>query len=229
MPDLAARMAFIRDHTRSLPVASVPGVSLYQADEVTPLWLMTEQALDQARLAPPFWAFAWSGGQALARYILENPALVRGKRVLDMACGSGLVGIAALKAGAASALCNDIDPYAEVAVALNGQLNGVAPVFLGGDLLHDDPPADIDLILAGDICYEKAMSEAMLSYFRRAARHTIAVYIGDPHRTYFPYASVDAGLKKVAAYTILTHADIEDGDEKAASVWQMETSHGHKA
>ena len=210
--------SFIRANTRPLPVPSVPALSLYQADEVTPLWLMTEQDMARQRLAPPFWAFAWSGGQAVARYILEHPDIVRGRRVLDIACGSGLVGIAAMKAGAKSVLCNDIDAYAETAVALNAALNTVDLSFTGENLLAGPTP-DVEVILAGDICYEKPMTDAMLTYFRRAATHKIAVYIGDPHRTYFP----KTGLTRLADYDILTNADIEDAAVKPASVWKLET------
>lgn len=210
--------AFIRAQTRPLPVSSVPPIRLYQADEVTPLWLMTEQDMATQRLAPPFWAFAWSGGQALARYILEHPEIVRGRQVLDIACGSGLVGIAARLAGAQSVLCNDIDAYAGVAVALNAELNNVELAFTGDDLLAGPIP-DVDIILAGDICYEKPMTDAMLTYFRRAAPHKIEVYIGDPHRTYFP----KTGLIRLADYDILTNADIEDAAVKPASVWKLES------
>ena len=210
--------AFIRTHTRALPVPSLPSIQLYQADEVTPLWLMTEQDMATQRLAPPFWAFAWSGGQALARYILEHPEIVRRRRVLDIACGSGLVGIAAMQAGAQSVLCNDIDAYAGAAVALNAELNGVQMAFTGDNLLAGPIP-DVDIILAGDICYEKPMTDAMLTYFRRAAPHKIEVYIGDPHRTYFP----KTGLIRLADYDILTNADIEDAAIKPASVWKLET------
>ncbi|MCR6660460.1 MAG: 50S ribosomal protein L11 methyltransferase [Asticcacaulis sp.] len=209
--------AFIRAHTRPLPVPSLPSIRLYQADEVTPLWLMTEQDMATQRLAPPFWAFAWSGGQALARYVLEHPEIVRGRRVLDIACGSGLVGIAARLVGAESVLCNDIDPYTEAAVGLNASLNGVELAFTGADLLAGPAP-DVDLILAGDICYEKPMTDAMLTYFRRAALHKIEVYIGDPHRTYFP----KTGLTRLADYDILTNADIEEAAVKPASVWKLE-------
>jgi predicted nicotinamide N-methyase len=210
--------AFIRAHTRPLPVPSLPSIQLYQADEVTPLWLMTEQDMATQRLAPPFWAFAWSGGQALARYVLENPEIVRGQRVLDIACGSGLVGIAAMQAGAQSVLCNDIDAFAGAAVALNAELNGVQMAFTGDNLLAGPIP-DVDIILAGDICYEKPMTDAMLTYFRRAASHKIEVYIGDPHRTYFP----KTGLIRLADYDILTNADIEDAAIKPASVWKLES------
>ena len=209
------RAAFIRAQTRPLPVLSLPDIALYQADEVTPLWLMTEQDLARDRLAPPFWAFAWSGGQALARYILENPSIIAGKRVLDLACGSGLVAVAAARAGASTVIANDIDPYAEAAVELNAALNGVHIDFLSGNLLAGDPPG-VDLILAGDICYEKAMTGAMLTFFDRARAHSMAVLVGDPHRTYFPAS----GFRRVAQYRVQTHADIEDVAEKAASVWE---------
>ena len=210
--------AFIRAQTRPLPVPSLPSIQLYQADEVTPLWLMTEQDMNTQRLAPPFWAFAWSGGQALARYIVEHPEIVKGRRVLDIACGSGLVGIAAMRAGAESVLCNDIDTYAETAVLLNAQLNAVELAFSGENLLSGPMP-DVDIILAGDICYEKPMTDAMLTYFRRAAPHKIEVYIGDPHRTYFP----KTGLIRLADYDIMTNADIEDAAMKPASVWKLES------
>ncbi len=196
---------------------SLPFLQLYQADEVTPLWLMTESDLARERLAPPYWAFAWSGGQALGKYILATPAVVAGHRVLDIACGSGLVGIAASRAGAASVLCNDIDPYCRAAVALNAGLNEVRLDYSDDDLLCGGLP-DVDVILAGDICYEKAMTEAMLTYFRRAAQQGIAVYIGDPHRSYFP----QTGLTRVADYDILTNPDIEDAACKPASVWRLD-------
>jgi len=210
--------AFIRANTHPLPVASLPSIRLYQANEVTPLWLMTEEDMATQRLAPPFWAFAWSGGQALARYILANPHIVHGKRVLDIACGSGLVGIAAMQAGASSVLCNDIDVYAGAAVGLNAALNDVTLGFTGDDLLAGPTP-DVDLIVAGDICYEKPMTDAMLTYFRRAAPHMIEVYIGDPHRTYFP----KTGLIWLADYDILTNTDIEEAAVKPASVWKLES------
>lgn len=210
--------AFIRAQTRPLPVPSLPSIRLYQADEVTPLWLMTEEDMAVQRLAPPFWAFAWSGGQALARYVLEHPEIVKGRRVLDIACGSGLVGITARLAGAESVLCNDIDPYAEAAVALNAELNGVELAFSGANLLTGPAP-DVDIILAGDICYEKPMTDAMLTYFRRVALHKIEVCIGDPHRAYFP----KTGLIRLADYDILTHADIEEAAVKPASVWKLDT------
>lgn len=209
------RQAFITAHTVARPVPSVPQISLYQADDSTTLWQMTEDDLDQQQLPPPFWAFAWAGGQALAKYVLENPEIVTGKRVLDLACGSGLVGIAAAMAGAAQVTCNDIDPYSETAVSLNAQLNHCQVTFLGGDLLSAGLP-DVDVILAGDIAYEKPMLDAMLTVLRTSASKGTQVYIGDPHRTYFP----KTGLIRCADYEITTSADIEDKPVKPATVWR---------
>lgn len=219
MDETPDRVAFIRANTRIDEVAGL-GIRLYQASEVTPLWLMTEGDLARERLPPPFWAFPWAGGQALARYLLENPAIVRGKRVIDIACGSGLVAIAAAKAGAAQVIANDIDPYCAAAVALNTELNGVTVAFRGGDLLNGPVP-DADVFLAGDICYEKSMSAAMLTFFRRAGALGAEIYIGDPHRSYFP----KEGLRRCADYTIVTTADIEDSGIKPATVWRLETEH----
>ena len=208
--------AFILEHTRALPVPSLPSISLYQADEVTPLWLMTADDMTAQRLSPPFWAFAWSGGQALGCYVLDHPEAVRGKRVLDLACGSGLVGIAAMRAGAKSVTCNDIDPFAAAAVALNAGLNGVELAFLAGDLLTGEA-RDVEVILAGDIAYEQPMTEAMLTFLRRAKAQGVTVLVGDPHRTYFPK---DA-FRRLGDYVVITNRDIEDATEKPATVWEL--------
>ena len=176
---------------------------------------MTESDLERAQLPPPFWAFPWAGGQALARYLLDHPDTVRGKAVVDIASGSGLVAIAAALAGASSVLANDIDPYSTAAIALNAELNGVTVTVVAGDLLSQ-PPRPADLYLAGDIAYEKSMSAAMLSFFRRAGAQGSSVLIGDPHRSYFP-----KGLRRVADYDIVTVADIEDSGVKAATVWAL--------
>ena len=213
---------FIRANTRPLGVPSLPDITLYQADEVTPLWLMTEADLSRERMAPPFWAFAWSGGQALARYVRDHPETVAGKRVLDLACGSGLVGIAAAMAGAARVVGNDIDPYAQAAVGLNAERNGVHIDFLSGDLLAGPIP-DVDVILAGDICYEKTMTGAMLTFLGRALSKNLRVLVGDPHRTYFPGEGAFGGFRKLADYSVRTVADIEDVTEKPAAVWELVT------
>lgn len=208
------RRDFILSHTRPIPVGSVPEISLYQADDVTTLWQMTEADLNQAQLPPPFWAFAWAGGQVLSRYILDHPECVARKRVFDLACGSGIVGIAAMKAGALGAIANDIDPYAEAAVTLNAALNRVEVGFEGRDRLSDDI-RDVDVILAGDICYERPMAEAMMAFLKRAKASGIDVLIGDPGRSYFP-----AGLTQLGQYEIATHAQLEDKDVKTCRVWR---------
>ncbi|WP_369751413.1 methyltransferase [Asticcacaulis sp. AC402] len=207
---------FIAASTRPLPVPSLPQITLYQADEVTPLWLLTEADLVRERLAPPFWAFAWSGGQALARYVFDRPEIVSERRVLDLACGSGLVGIAAALNGAQSVICNDIDAYAETAVAMNAGLNGVDLTFTAGNLLDGDVP-EVEVVLAGDIAYEKPMTAAMLTFLRRALVQGCEVWVGDPHRTYFPAE----GFERCARYDIATNPDIEDSAVKPASVWRM--------
>ncbi|MCA1935924.1 MAG: 50S ribosomal protein L11 methyltransferase [Asticcacaulis sp.] len=208
--------AFIRAHTTPLPVPSLPDLSLYQAAEVTSLWEMTEAELLQNGLAPPFWAFPWAGGQALGLWLRQNPHVVKGKRVLDLACGSGLVGIVAAKLGAAQVIANDIDPFAGAAVALNAALNGVNVTFDGADRLAEAPPA-VDVILAGDICYEKSMTAAMLTFLRKSRALGIAVYVGDPHRSYFP----GEGLARLATFDIHTDTQIEDRAVKPASVWSL--------
>ncbi len=177
---------------------------------------MTEADMASARLSPPFWAFAWAGGQALAAYVLDHPEIVAGRRVLDLACGSGLVGVAAAKAGAASVTCNDIDPFCETAVALNARLNDVRLAYMSGDLL-DGPLPEVNTVLAGDIAYEKPMTDVMLTCLRRWAEHDIAVYVGDPNRTYFPRT----GFELCWSGQVATHADIENAATKAASVWRL--------
>ncbi|WP_298323993.1 methyltransferase [Asticcacaulis sp.] len=207
---------FIRAHTTPLPVPSLPDLSLYQAAEVTALWQMTEAELAQNGVAPPFWAFPWAGGQALGLWLRENPHVVQNKRVLDLACGSGLVGIVAAKLGAVQVIANDIDPFAGAAVALNAALNDVDIIYDGADRLSGEPPA-VDVILAGDICYEKSMTVAMLTFLRNGRAQGIAVYVGDPHRSYFP----GEGFTRLATFDIHTDTQIEDRAVKPASVWSL--------
>lgn len=208
--------AFIRTNTRVQPVPHTPSISLWLADEITPLWRLTEEELGEMGVPPPFWAFAWAGGQALARWLLDNPYEVAGRTVLDFAAGSGLVGIAALKAGATSVLCADIDPFCGAAVALNGAANGVSPDFTGANLLDGDPPG-VHVICAGDICYEQPTAEAVLAWLRRARDRGTRVLIGDPGRTYFPRT----GLEFLAEYRVPTTRELEDQEIKRSSVWAM--------
>ena len=149
-PSLEGRRAFILENTRLQSPPHTPELNLRLADEITPIWQMTEEALAEIGLPPPFWAFAWAGGQALARYVLDHPELVRSRQVIDFASGSGIVGIAAMKAGAAHVLCADIDGFCQAALSLNQAANDVVCDFTDADLLEAPAPAS-DVILAGDI------------------------------------------------------------------------------
>jgi len=213
---IADPAAFILANTRLQAVPHTPEISLWLADEITPIWRMTEEELGEIGLPPPFWAFAWSGGQGLARWLLDNPQEVVGKRVLDFATGSGLVGVAAMKAGAAGVLCNDIDPFSGAAVALNTEANGVSLDFTDANLLDGLPP-EVDVICAGDVCYEKPMTERVLAWLARARAKGTRVLIGDPHRTYFP----KEGLDFLAEYQVPTTRELEDFAIKRSSVWAM--------
>jgi len=207
---------FILTNTRLQVVPHAPEISLWLADEITPIWRMTEEELGELGLPPPFWAFAWAGGQALARWLLDNPGEVRGKRVLDFACGSGLVGIAARKAGARQVLGSDIDPFCAAAVGINAKANGVMMDFTDADLL-EAPPPEVDLICAGDVCYEKPMTEKVLAWLGLARASGTRVLIGDPHRTYFPRD----GLEFLAEYQVETTRELEDFAVKRSSVWAL--------
>ena len=208
--------AFILANTRLQPVPHAPEISLWLADEVTPIWRLTEEELGQMGLPPPFWAFAWAGGQGLARWLLDNPAEVAGKRVLDLAAGSGLVGIAAMQAGAASVLCADIDPFCGAAVALNAAANGVSLDFTDADLL-DAPPPDVDVICAGDVFYEPPMAGRVLAWLSAAAGRGVRVLVGDPLRTYFP----KQGFERLAEYAVPTTRELEDDAVKRTRVWTL--------
>jgi predicted nicotinamide N-methyase len=208
--------AFILANTRLQPVSHAPEISLWLADEITPIWRLTEEELGEMGVPPPFWAFAWAGGQALARYLLDHPGAVGGRRVLDLAAGSGLVGIAAMKAGAASALCADIDPFCQAAVALNAQANAVALDFTADNLLDRDPPP-VDLICAGDVFYERPMAEAVIAWLKTARTQGAEVLIGDPKRSYFPKGE----LIQLAEYEVPTTRELEDQAVKRSGVYGM--------
>lgn len=213
---IADPAAFIAANTRLQTVPHAPEIRLWLADEITPLWRLTEEELGEMGLPPPFWAFAWAGGQALARWLLDHPQEVAGKRVLDFASGSGLVGVAAIKAGAASVLCADIDPFCAAAVALNAEANGVALAFTDHDLL-DAPPPEADVICAGDVCYEKPMTDRVLAWLGEAKARGTRVLIGDPGRTYFP----KDGLTFLAEYQVPTTRELEDLAIKRSAVWAL--------
>lgn len=216
--------AFIRANTRLAPVAGLCGgrsgnraeLRIWQADEITPIWSATEADLARQGLDPPFWAFPWAGGQAVARLILECPELVRGKRVLDIAAGSGMIAIAAVMAGAAEVQANDIDPLCEAATALNAEANGVTISWMGGDLLQAPPP-NVGVILAGDIFYQKQMAERFLDWLGSAAAQGAEVYAGDPGRAYAPQGSA----APIAEYDIETTTDLESVTLRRSRVWKL--------
>ena len=210
------RRAFIRDNTRLLRPPLAPRLRLYLADEAVALWQKTEEELGRIGLPPPFWAFAWAGGQALARYLLDHPEEVAGRQVIDFATGSGIVAIAAMKAGAAQALAADIDPFCAAAVALNAAANGVAVDFTDANLLDASPPA-ADLILAADICYEQPLAERVMVWLAEARRAGTRVLVGDPGRSYFP----KSGLVHLAEYRVPTTRELEDAEIKRTSVWAL--------
>lgn len=211
------RRQFILDNTRPQAPPHTPELTLRLADEVTPIWRLTEEALVGIGLPPPFWAFAWAGGQALARFVLDNPGVVAGKHVVDFASGSGIVGVAAMKAGAGRVLAADIDPFCAAALALNAEANGVAIDFTDVDLLDAPPPAWAEVILAGDICYEKPLAERVMAWLGAARAAGATVLIGDPGRSYFPRE----GLVKLAEYQVPTTRELEDMEVKKTAVWTL--------
>ena len=179
--------------------------------------VLRQSALELGELDPPlpFWAFAWPGGLGLARYLADHPAEVAGRRVVDVASGSGLCAFAAMRAGAASVEAIDVDPFAEAAVTLNARANGVQLGFSRRDPLAETPP-ECDVILAGDVSYEETMAGRMFDWLRAAHEHGIRVLIGDPGRAYLP-----AGLERLADYRVTTSREIEDAESKAVGVFTL--------
>jgi predicted nicotinamide N-methyase len=220
-PGLSAKHAsFIQAQTEILPPPLVPEVKLHLAHESVPLWQRTEEELGEMGLAPPFWAFAWAGGQALARYILDNAEIVRGKAVIDLASGSGLVGIAAMKAGAASVLAADIDPFSAAAIALNAKLNNVELAVTTDDLLSVPLP-EANVLLIGDLFYEQGLAARVLAFAQAAKAKGMTVLIGDPGRSYLPKDK----LEKCAEYSVPVSRDLEDAEIKRSAVWQLRQSY----
>jgi predicted nicotinamide N-methyase len=198
----------------------VPGleeIRLHLADEVLPLWHALQVETGDPDTALPYWAFAWGGGLALGHYLREHPELVHGRRVLDLAAGSGLCAIAALRAGAARVTAIDIDPYAAAAIERNARANGGRVTVTQGDLLDDPPPSEVDVILAGDCWYDEGLASRILPWLQRADRAGIEVVIGDPGRRYLP---LDA-LTPLATYEVRTTTELEDLDRKTARVYSL--------
>ncbi len=212
---------FIRNHTRLTPVRGLIGpagqpIHLWQADEITPIWLATEADLERSGIDPPFWAFAWAGGQAVARFILSDPGRITGKRVLDLACGGGVIAITAAACGAAKVWANDIDPLCAAAVTLNAEANGVCVEWIGANML-EGPPPNVDTILVGDVFYERRMADTFTQWLKVAAASGIEVYAGDPGRAYRP----DPGQEALAEYVIPTTVELEGVSERQSLVWRI--------
>lgn len=207
---------FITAQTEILSPPLVPEVRLHLAHESVPLWQKTEEELGEMGLAPPFWAFAWAGGQALARHILNHPDIVRGKSVIDLASGSGLVGIAAMKAGAKSVLAADIDPFSASAIALNAALNQTIISVTTEDLLAAPLPL-ADVLLIGDLFYEKTLAAHVFALAENAKAAGITVLIGDPGRSYLPRDR----LEKCAEFSVPVSRDLEDAEIKRSAVWKL--------
>lgn len=214
--DEIAAQRFIAANTRALSPPLVPEIRLHLAEESLPIWQKTEEELGEMNVPPPYWAFAWAGGQALARYLLDNPALVAGRSVVDLGTGSGMTAIAARRAGAATVLASDIDTLALAAVRINAALNGVTIETTGDDLLAE-PPRSVDVVLVGDLFYERELAARVTVYIEAAAAQGAHVLIGDPKRSYFP-----AGRFKLAAeYQVPVTRELEDAEIKRTSVWQL--------
>jgi predicted nicotinamide N-methyase len=208
--------AFILANTRLMSPPLTPELKLHLAVESLPIWQKTEEELGESGLPPPYWAFAWAGGQALARYVLDHPALVEGKAVLDLASGSGLVAIAARRTGARHVTANDIDAFAAVAIGLNAMANGCEIEAATGDLLRG-PPCRTEVVLAGDIFYEKSLAERTLAWLRRCRGEGAEVLVGDPGRSYFPKSAFVA----VAEYSVPVTRELEDSLTKRTVVWRL--------
>ena len=208
--------AFVRANTAVERPPLVPEVALHLASEVVPLWQATEADLAESGLPPPFWAFAWAGGQALARFLLDRPDWVAGKRVLDFAAGSGVQGIAAALAGAVRVEASEIDRFALAALALNAEANGVALELHDRDVVGLPNPG-WEVVLAGDVCYERPMAARVGRWLGGLADQGVTVLMGDPGRTYLP----KSGLKRLARYAVPTTRELEDSHLRNAMVWQV--------
>jgi predicted nicotinamide N-methyase len=205
---------FVREHTRRGQVPLVPEITLHLASEITPIWQATEAWLAEHNVEPPFWAFAWPGGQALARHMLDQPTCVAGRRVLDFAAGCGIAAIACALAGAASVEAADIDPLARAALALNAAANRVAITLPDTDVVGAE--GRWELILCGDVCYEAPMTGHILPWLRRMARHA-EVWIADPGRAYLPRD----GLTAFASYRVPTSTELEDRTERQVTLYRL--------
>jgi len=207
---------FIRRNTAIAAPPLVPEIRLHLATEITPIWQATEETLARAGVPPPFWAFAWTGGQALARFLLDHPEEVAGRAVLDFGAGSGLVAIAAAKAGAARVLAAEIDHFGVAAITANAELNGVSVAVTNADLL-DTLDASWEVVTAGDVCYEKPMADRVTPWLAALGSRGNLVLLGDPGRAYLPRT----GMIERARYIVATSRELEDRETREAIVWQV--------
>lgn len=208
--------SFVLRHTRLRPVRGLEELRLHLADEVLPLWHAAQVETGDPDAALPYWAFAWAGGLGIGRYLRDHPEAVAGRRVFDLATGSGLCAIAALRAGAAEASGSDVDPFAIAAVELNARANGCRVTALVRDVLDEEPPA-ADVVLAGDCWYEASLAERVLPWLRRVRAAGIDVIVGDPNRRYLPTTE----LTELAVYEVRTTTELEDRERKRAWVYAL--------
>jgi len=207
---------FVRSNTAIVAPPLVPEIRLHLATEVTPIWQATEESLARGAVPPPFWAFAWAGGQALARYLLDRPETVAGRFVFDFGSGSGLVAIAAAKAGARSVVAAEIDHFAVAAISANASLNRVAVAVTIADPIDTADPR-WEIVTAGDVCYERDMTDRLVPWLRSLAEDGCLVLLGDPGRAYLP----TDGLRRLASYTVPTSRELEDSTARDGVVWRV--------
>ncbi|MQA67283.1 MAG: methyltransferase [Alphaproteobacteria bacterium] len=208
--------AFVRAQTRPARHPLVPEITLRLASRITPIWTASEESLATSGVEPPYWAFCWPGGAATARFLLDHPERVTGRRVMDIAAGSGVAAIAAAKAGAAWVSAHEIDAYARAAVAVNARANNVAIDIPAGDPLDAVPPADA-VILAGDVCYQRDMAARMIDWLRRAHAAGAEVWLADPGRAYLP----EIGIEECARYTVPTSLELEDREMRETVLYRL--------
>ena len=207
--------SFIVENTALLAPPLVPEIKLHLATEVVALWRKTEEELEAEGVPPPYWAFAWAGGQALARYVLDHPDVVRGKAVLDFGSGSGLVAIAAMRAGAKNVLAADVDAFALAAIELNASANEVTVVSTGEDIIGRN--STWQTILIGDMCYERPLAQRLLDWLSSCRSAGATVLLGDPGRSYFPRD----GIERLATYRVRTTRELEDREIRETGVYRL--------
>ena len=211
--------AFIRANTHPIAPPLVPEIVLHLTDDTVPLWQKAEEQLHQMNVPPPFWAFAWAGGQALARYVLDNAAVVAGRSVVDLGAGCGLSAIAASMAGARDVLAADVDPLSSHAIVLNAEANGTALRATTENLL-EAPPSPADVLLIGDLFYERDLSDDVITWAAKLAANGALVLAGDPNRAFFP----NSRFGKIAEYSVPVMPELEDTEFKTTAVWQLKSA-----